>query len=259
MFSHSGVLLKDISVYVTYQDGEIIFSHDSWEELILDNIFNFYSRCKFKNRNESYHITTNIRKDKSELAEYTHGKKKYFVGYKAFDDFYIFSIVPKDISYSATSEIVLLTSHVFFVLFVSISILFFYIFYTKKKHARLLSDSNEKLKFLLENIPGGVLSRLYDEDLTLEYMSCGFFELAGYKPSEIKAFFDDKFVLLIYPDDLQRVKKSLSEQLEHDNKFQIEYRITKQSGEIIWISERGQVKDDIINSVLLDIKGYIRV
>lgn len=246
---------QDISTYITNPDGQIILSLTQNDLAVSDNIFNTYMQSEFKNPDDLYYIVNNLENGLDGDAEYTYDNEKTIVKYQPIkiNNWFIFSTLPKNFNSTQTNEIISSTMYFIFLIISSLGVFIFYILYNDKKHMRQISNINNKLEIITENIPGGVQTRLNDADFTLSYVSYGFLKITGYDKNEIYNFFDNKYLSLIYIEDIQTVKKNIEQQLKSDRHFKIEYRITKKNGKIIWVTERGQLVNNIIHSVIIDI------
>ena len=120
-----------------------------------------------------------------------------------------------------------------------------------------LMDKNRDLNTILENLPGGVMSCEFNEDLSLIHFSDGFLRMFGYTREEIKEIFGDNFSRMIYPDDLPGAWRDAREQLKYGNSKKIEYRVLCKDGSLMYVLDHGQLvkKDgrDIFYCILIDI------
>ena len=90
--------------------------------------------------------------------------------------------------------------------------------------------------------------------MTMTYVSQGFLELTGYSCEDLNNRFKD----MIYKDDLDKFNCIILNQLEKQDKIEVEYRIVRKDGSIIWILERSKSINDnkgseCIQGVLTDI------
>jgi diguanylate cyclase (GGDEF)-like protein/PAS domain S-box-containing protein len=108
-----------------------------------------------------------------------------------------------------------------------------------KKH---IEDKNRDLQSLTSNIPGGVYRcRIENERYFLYFVSSGCLNFLGYENHEFKRFFNRNLIELIYEKDRERITNEIREQLSKYNKYNVEYRIKKKDGSIVWLLDNGQI------------------
>lgn len=127
-----------------------------------------------------------------------------------------------------------------------------------QKTAYELRARNDQLEALTENIPGGVHQCEYNDSMTFLSMSTSFLTLVGYSEHEIRHRFHNNFSEMIYPDDLPRIKAEMTQQLLCGDALEIEYRIVRGDGKLLWILDQGKratLSDDsrCFYCVLIDI------
>lgn len=119
-------------------------------------------------------------------------------------------------------------------------------------------DINRDLRILTENIPGGVKRCVNDEYFTISYISDGFLELFGYTREEIQELFQNRYINMIYDDDVEEVKNQLKEQIPKGGTLAIVYRGKCKDGTLKWIMNNGRILSDengiqYFHCVLVDI------
>jgi PAS domain S-box-containing protein len=110
----------------------------------------------------------------------------------------------------------------------------------RKRAEEEMLESNKKLSTIINNLRGVVFRCNNDHDWTMQYISDGIYELAGYLPNE---FIDNKirtFRSIIDPEDVEVVRNTILEALETGYLYTIEYRIITSSGSRKWVWERGR-------------------
>ncbi len=110
----------------------------------------------------------------------------------------------------------------------------------RKRTEEEMRESNKKLSTIINNLRGVVFRCNYDEDWTMQYISDGIYELAGYLPNE---FINNKirsFKSIMDPDDANMVWQTIHDALETGYLYTIEYRIITSSGSRKWVWERGR-------------------
>jgi PAS domain S-box-containing protein len=103
-----------------------------------------------------------------------------------------------------------------------------------------MRESNKKLSTIINNLRGVVFRCNTDRNWTMQYISDGIYELAGYLPNE---FINNKirtYSSIIDPEDLERVWNNAHAALETGYLYTIEYRIITSSGNRKWVWERGR-------------------
>lgn len=129
----------------------------------------------------------------------------------------------------------------------------------------LFRELNNSLNNLIASIPGTVFKCLYDEHLTVRYLSPQFYELSGYEPEQLIDNNTTTLSHLIAPVDLVSLKTSIDEHLETNSKINNKIRLMKKSGEYAWLEIRGNCKKEehegnekyVIEGVMNDITGDI--
>ncbi|MRR20542.1 PAS domain-containing sensor histidine kinase [bacterium] len=110
----------------------------------------------------------------------------------------------------------------------------------RKRTEEEMKESNKKLSTIINNLRGVVFRCNNDTDWTMQYISDGIYELAGYLPNE---FINNKirsFKSIIDPDDVTRVWEEIHAALNTGYLYTIEYRIITSSGSKKWVWERGR-------------------
>ncbi|WP_320932649.1 PAS domain-containing protein, partial [Hungatella effluvii] len=80
---------------------------------------------------------------------------------------------------------------------------------------------------ILHSILKGISRYRNDQWFTILEIDDGFM---GYGRDEINSRFHGHYLDMIHPDDRTRVKKELSDQLNHGNEFELEYRVQDADG-----------------------------
>ncbi len=97
------------------------------------------------------------------------------------------------------------------------------------------------LQTLTDNIPGGMHQCLADPYFTITTMSNSFLALFGYSREEIAGQFHNRFIEMIDPDDRPMVKKALRAQLSTGNTLELEYRVRRKDGTLLWVLDKGKL------------------
>ena len=103
-----------------------------------------------------------------------------------------------------------------------------------------LQENLRKTNSIINNLNGAVFRCKCDDEMTMEFISEGVKELAGYPSWDFLMNRVRSFASLIYVEDKADVLKSIETSLNEKNPFTIEYRIVSANNEIRWIWERGR-------------------
>lgn len=123
--------------------------------------------------------------------------------------------------------------------------------------SRILHKKESELEALTVSVPGGLYRCRDDGKLTLLTMSGSFLEMFGYTREEIRTWFNDSFIEMVYEEDRRRIRSEMDLQLAKGSTVELEYRIAGKDGGLRWILDKGvHVQEDgeaMFYCVLLDI------
>jgi PAS domain S-box-containing protein len=127
----------------------------------------------------------------------------------------------------------------------------------RNSNERILNESEEKFKFLANNIPGIVYLNDTNDFINKKFINEQIENLTGYPLAE----FHEKRMLfsdLIHPEDLKFVTNKTEKLIRKGEFIHLVYRIINKDGAIIWIEEFGdQIKNEneapFIEGILLNI------
>ncbi len=127
-----------------------------------------------------------------------------------------------------------------------------------------LDLKSKHLEMINETVPGGILIMEYDPFLTITYANNGFYEMLGYTKEEFAHKFKNRCVDLMHSDDLLPTMDSLERQTQTSNKFDLQFRIRKKDGELIWVSCSGismysPDEPGRLNCIILDIDKNVKL
>jgi PAS domain S-box-containing protein len=126
---------------------------------------------------------------------------------------------------------------------------------TARKKAEIsLRESEEKFRFLAENIPGVVYLCKNDASYSMIFLNEHVEKLTGYPAQE---FIHGKinFTELYHPDDTATIFTAVDEALQHRKSFHLEYRLRHRTLGYRWISESGVGIFEGDRAVLIE--GYL--
>lgn len=127
---------------------------------------------------------------------------------------------------------------------------------SSRVHSRKLKGSANQLSALMRTLPGMVYRTLdHQHPWRMQFVSEGCKPLCGYEPSD---FEEDRVMWrdLVHPDDCERVTIELRNAFEHDDPFEVAYRICTRDGKEKWVLERGRRAYSPSNSEY-DLEGFI--
>jgi PAS domain S-box-containing protein len=108
---------------------------------------------------------------------------------------------------------------------------------TERKEAEeRLHDAEERYRSLVEQLPAVVYVDAVDEVATALYISPQYERLTGYSPAARLAE-PDLWTRMLHPDDRDRVMAESDRVNETGEPFDIEYRIVRADGQVIWVHD----------------------
>jgi PAS domain S-box-containing protein len=110
---------------------------------------------------------------------------------------------------------------------------------TEHKKAELaLIDSEQRFRFLAENVPGVIYLCREDEHFSNIFISAKIEQITGYSNNEfLNGTIDIQHLIL--KDDVVRVDSEFKRALKERVPFSLEYRIHHRNGEVKWLKESG--------------------
>ncbi|MBY2475455.1 diguanylate cyclase [Clostridioides difficile] len=251
---------KKADVFIVKKNGDIIAQNINENSQMLSCIFKLFDKENCDEVDCLKTIKENMQNNKSGYSNYNLDNKKFMLNYQplGINDWYIFSVVSNEIV-SIQSENISYDVYVFALeILLVIFIFIVYIACIINNNTKAIVNEKEKFKALTDNILGGVKNCLKDECMTMTYVSQGFLELTGYSNEDLNNIFKNKFKDIIYKEDIDKFDCIILNQLEKQDRIEVEYRIVKKDGSIIWVLERSKsIKDskgnECIQGVLTDI------
>jgi PAS domain S-box-containing protein len=120
-------------------------------------------------------------------------------------------------------------------------------------------ESEDQLRSLLANLPGAIYRCRKDKVSTMEFLSDGIQDIAGYPASDFIGNAVRTFQSIIHPDDRERVEETIGKALSRREPYGVEYRLIDPLRGARWVQERGYGTPDVdgqvrlINGMILDI------
>jgi len=102
-------------------------------------------------------------------------------------------------------------------------------------------ESKEKYKSLVNNIPGVTYRSLFDEEWTTIFASEQIYNITGYQYKDFLYNSVRTFASIIHPDDNERVYEEISNAINKDESWEVEYRLFHKNGSEKWVYEKGNV------------------
>jgi PAS domain S-box-containing protein len=126
----------------------------------------------------------------------------------------------------------------------------------RKSAQEALRESERALKTLISNLPGIAYRCKFDSAWTMEFLSDGFKALTGYSVHDCVGNRKISFSELIHPDDRDIIHMKIKDAVNHDESYQLIYRLVTSGGSIRWVWEKGRgIPDDQKNIAALE--GFI--
>jgi PAS domain S-box-containing protein len=103
-----------------------------------------------------------------------------------------------------------------------------------------LERDDSILDAVLANLPGVAFRCLNDRAWTMLYMSEGLRDLTGHEVGDIVGEGGLSYADLMHPDDRDMVWDQIQRALKERRTYQVEYRLVRTDGEVIWVWEQGR-------------------
>lgn len=92
---------------------------------------------------------------------------------------------------------------------------------------------------LVSTVPGVAYQCDHDTKLTMRYIGDSVNALTGYPSSDFMGNQVRSYASLIYPADMAYVEREVSAAVSADRPWEIDYRICRADGDVIWVHEKG--------------------
>jgi len=121
-----------------------------------------------------------------------------------------------------------------------------------------LRTAEARLRTLIDNVPGAIYRCANDSDWTMELIGDEIERISGYPAFEFLQSTCRSFASVIHPEDRERVSTAISEAVDQERPFVLEYRVVRADGDVRWVLERGQLVQEgrgrsWLDGVLFDI------
>lgn len=111
-----------------------------------------------------------------------------------------------------------------------------------KETQKELLSSTERFDLAVEATNSGVWDWIVTDGT--EWWSKRFYEMLGYESFQIEATYDTFLNKLVHPEDRDRVKKAVTDHLQHHVPYKLNIRMQTKSGEYRWFESVGQARWD---------------
>ncbi|MFA6715803.1 MAG: PAS domain S-box protein [Victivallaceae bacterium] len=130
-----------------------------------------------------------------------------------------------------------------------------------KQVSEALRQSENLFQALIKNIPGVVYLCNCDKYWTMHYIVKEIEKVTGYPASDFINNNVRSFASIIHPDDRALVEELVEKAISENKPYELEYRIVRKDGEIIWFHEKGQKVHSEngniwLNGIMSDITKY---
>jgi PAS domain S-box-containing protein len=103
-----------------------------------------------------------------------------------------------------------------------------------------LSESEERFRTLVANVPGVIFRCAIDADWTMEFLSDEIEDVVGYPASDFVGNAVRTFTSIIHPEDAPALEQEVAAAVADERPYTIEYRVLHRDGDIRHVVERGQ-------------------
>ena len=119
-----------------------------------------------------------------------------------------------------------------------------------KRYQRELQESERNLQILVDNIPD--VFYIADSEGGTVFASPNIQRMTGYTAEEITKPDPMFWFNLVYHEDLPRVKDAIRAYIEEDVQYDVEYRVHRKDGSLMWVRDKATQKYDHEGTVYFD-------
>lgn len=94
------------------------------------------------------------------------------------------------------------------------------------------------LSLVSSSISGGTLLTVPDDKRSIRYVSDGLLTLLGYTKNELSEATGDSLYSLVIEQDRDRVREAFEQAIRANANVEMEYRVKKHGGELLWVMEK---------------------
>ncbi len=126
-----------------------------------------------------------------------------------------------------------------------------------KRAQQALQEREHQLVNLMDSLPGMAYRRLNDEDWTMKFASSGCRKLTGFESGTLMDNRELSFASILHEDDRSSARRTISRAMALKRPFEMEYRIQRRDGNVIWVWEQGRAvtvgRERFLEGIILDI------
>lgn len=154
----------------------------------------------------------------------------------------VYRFTPSEVLYSGSNragERMFLINLIIFLFLLLMVLMAYFLFKRLDKQIEATVIEQKKYFTLIKNIPGVAYRCKIDKDWTMEFISDPIEEITGFKATDFLGNKVRSFSSIIYPEDRQLVEDEIKKGIEKNENYDIEYRLLKVDGDLVWVKERG--------------------
>lgn len=113
----------------------------------------------------------------------------------------------------------------------------------------------ERMHILMEYIPGGLLAGYYEQGYPYFFSNDRMMSMLGYhNEAEFMEATKGMIEHIIYPHDVEKTIEEVANQIALHNEYEIECRVVRKDGSIIWINNKGKlIQSELHKNVVISI------
>ncbi len=117
-----------------------------------------------------------------------------------------------------------------------------HLFINKERNGvRIQKEARERINFLMDCIAGGMTGCYLEDGFPLYFINQRMLEFLGYQSQEEYAQATGGLIInSILMEDRERLQSDILQQLKQRDEYEVEFRMIKKDGSLIWINEKGK-------------------
>lgn len=119
------------------------------------------------------------------------------------------------------------------VILVILLLILLYSLRLKRRNNRLIAESEAKLRYITNNINGGVLVLTGEDILKITYANKGFLKLLHCSKEEYERIQNQEYSTYVHPDDRDILREIMSKDVNTDNRISVKLRIIRGDGSYV--------------------------
>ncbi|MEG0308055.1 MAG: EAL domain-containing protein [Clostridium sp.] len=255
----SNVFIENAAFRIIDNNGDIIITTSlSDKENNIKNIFDPLYNIATMNGGSEDIIKQNLRAGKSDACYLQAVGTERYAYYEplGINNWYVFSGVSSEyLNYDAIEVRREMGAMTAFLLLAMLGLLAWLIKFNNHQNGET-HKAKEKLDLITSKIQGGVIVNALERGLPIIYVNEGACNLTGYSNDEFVSKNNDEFV---YEEDRNMYNNTIYNVAKSNiSKYEMEYRIKKKDGNLLWVLERGSIikneNNKMIQTVFIDIQ-----